>query len=117
MNVVLDHCVPKFYSQVIAGLGHTPHASSSHIQFDAPDTDVIALAQELDAVLLTVDLDFANILDYPPEQYEGIVVMRYHITSEAEITSTLKLVFSELTRDEMRKALIIVSPRSYRIRK
>lgn len=43
----------------------------------APDSAVAARAQATQAVLLTRDLDFADVRNYPPEQYAGIVVFRF----------------------------------------
>ena len=85
MTIVLDHCVPRRYQRLLSGWGYEAELSSAHIPQDAPDTDVIALAQRLEAVLLTVDLDFANILDYPPADYGGIIVLRYQIADEFRV--------------------------------
>ena len=89
---------------------------TEHIPATSVDADVVAKAQELDAVLLTVDLDFANIIDYPPEEYGGLIVMRYDMVAEAEVMNTLKNVLETLYRDDLRKALVIVEPDRYRIR-
>ena len=42
----------------------------------APDQDIAARAKTTAAALLTRDLDFADIRQYPPEDYAGIVVLR-----------------------------------------
>jgi len=78
---------------------------------------VIALAQSLEAVILTVDMDFANILEYPPANYGGIIVLRYNIEDEAEVDASLKAVLDDLHPDELRETLVIVSPGRYRIRR
>ena len=117
MTIVLDHCVPRRYQRLLSGWGYPAELSSAHIPPDAPDTDVIALAQRLEAVLLTVDLDFANILDYPPANYGGIIVLRYQIADESELDSTLKTALADLYRDDLLGALVIVSPGRYRIRR
>lgn len=50
-------------------------------------------------VLVTVDLDFANILAYPPSKYAGIIVLRLgdqaHVTVEAAIRRMLLLLADE----------------------
>lgn len=70
----------------------------------------------MDAVLLTVDLDFASILTYPPANYGGIIVMRYQPQTEAELDTTLKAALADLYRDDLRGTLIIVLPGRYRVR-
>jgi hypothetical protein len=42
----------------------------------APAQDIAAPAKATAAALLTRDLDFADIRQYPPEDYAGIVVLR-----------------------------------------
>jgi hypothetical protein len=42
----------------------------------APDEQIALRAKETSAVLLSRDLDFADIRRYPPSQYAGIVVLR-----------------------------------------
>lgn len=115
--ILLDNCVPRRYLRLLKQWNYVAELSSAHIAPDAPDTDVIALAQELDAVLLTIDLDFSNILNYPPADYGGIMVMRYRIVDEAEVDKTLETALSDLYRDDLRGALVIISPGRYRIRR
>lgn len=43
----------------------------------APDRAIAAHARATQAALLTRDLDFADVRNYPPEQYNGIVVFRF----------------------------------------
>ena len=42
----------------------------------ASDSDIAAVCLAEERVLVTQDLDFADIRTYPPEQYPGIVVLR-----------------------------------------
>ena len=89
---------------------------SEYIAPDSPDPDVIALTTQFDAILLTIDLDFANILDYPPAKYGGIIVLRYAIVYEAQLDTTLKIALEDLSREDIRGTLIIVTSQRYRIR-
>jgi predicted nuclease of predicted toxin-antitoxin system len=115
--ILLDACVPRKFQRLLKAWGYDAGLITDHLQSDAPDADVIKLAQELDAVLLTVDLDFSHIFDYPPGDYAGIVVMRYHVTQETQIIESLKQAVDELYRDELRGALVIVESGRYRIRR
>jgi predicted nuclease of predicted toxin-antitoxin system len=90
---------------------------TEHIAADSADADVLQLAQKLDAVLLTFDLDFSNILDYPPQDYPGTIVLRYEARDETALTVTLRQALSDLYRDDLRGALVIITPYRYRIRR
>ncbi|TVR25049.1 MAG: hypothetical protein EA396_00265 [Anaerolineaceae bacterium] len=115
--ILLDHCVPRRYLRLLHEWGYDATLITEHIPADAPDRDVIALAIKLGAPLLTADLDFANILDYPPSDYGGIVVIRYEIQHEAEIDQTLQSALDDLYRDDLRGALVIVASGRYRVRR
>jgi predicted nuclease of predicted toxin-antitoxin system len=43
---------------------------------ESADPLVIAEAQELDAILLSMNGDFADLLRYPPNKYKGIVALQ-----------------------------------------
>jgi predicted nuclease of predicted toxin-antitoxin system len=47
-----------------------------HIPPNSDDTVVIAKAQELDAILVSLNGDFANIVTYPPSNYKGIIALQ-----------------------------------------
>jgi hypothetical protein len=66
--------------------------------------------------LFTIDLDFANLLDYPPQNYQGIMLLRYQVEQEAELDETLRICLNDLYRDALRRVLVIVSNRRYRVR-
>ncbi len=42
------------------------------------DPIVIAKAQELNCILLSLNGDFSDIVAYPPEKYQGIVAIQLH---------------------------------------
>lgn len=115
--ILLDNCMPRRYQRLLREWGYPASLLSEHTASDAPDTLVIETATQLDAVLLTVDLDFSNILDYPPNAYGGIIVMRYAIEEEAEVDTSLKAALADLYREGLRGALVIVTAGRYRVRK
>ncbi|NWF67651.1 MAG: DUF5615 family PIN-like protein [Chloroflexi bacterium] len=117
MSILLDNCVPQKYVRLLRSWGYTVTMVKQHIAPDAPDPNVLALAQELDAVLVTEDMDFSSVVNYPPQNYGGIIVLRYDPLAEATIIPTLQQALKDLYRDEMRGAMVIVKPNRYRIRR
>jgi predicted nuclease of predicted toxin-antitoxin system len=65
----------------------------------APDSQIAAQAQASHSVLVTRDLDFANIRNYPPERYPGIVVIR--MPDHATASDILQVMESLLRQSEM----------------
>jgi predicted nuclease of predicted toxin-antitoxin system len=114
--ILLDHCVPRRYLALLTEWGYQAQISTVYLPADASDAQVIALVQKLDAVLLTFDLDFANLLEYPPKDYAGIVVLRDATEDEALLDQTLKVALNDLYREGLRGVLVIVSAERYRMR-
>ena len=58
---------------------------------------VITKAQEIDAILLSLNGDFSHIVNYPPKDYKGIVALQMHNHAEtlpklvARLTAYLKV--------------------------
>ena len=75
------------------------------------------MAQELDTVILTVDRDFGNILQYPPHEYVGIVVIHDEVRARTAVAQQLKQALVELYRDGLRGVLLVIEPDGYRVRR
>lgn len=78
-----DHCVPRSIGETLESNGHEVIRLTDRLQPEAKDADVITEAQESDAILLSLNGDFADLLRYPPEQYGGIVALQVRNRPEA----------------------------------
>lgn len=114
--ILLDNCVAGRYVRVLREFGYVAERSVKYLSDDADDKAVIDIATQLDAVLLTTDMDFSNILIYPPEKYQGIIIMRYKASDEGLLDIILKTVLTTHYRDDLRGKLVIISNGRYRIR-
>lgn len=77
MRFLIDATLPRSIVELIVHLGHEAEFARDIGLGDAPDRAIAAHAQATQAALLTRDLDFADVRNYPPEQYSGIVVFRF----------------------------------------
>lgn len=73
-----DHCVPRDITEELLRRGHEVSLLRDHLPIHSPDTGVIAKAQELESLLLSLNGDFADIVAYPPARYRGIVAIQLH---------------------------------------
>ena len=76
LSFFTDHCVPNSVIRALQNLGHEVFRLRDHILVDSPDDIVIAKAQELNCVLVSLDGDFADIVTYPPASYKGIIAIQ-----------------------------------------
>lgn len=68
--------MPRSAVSALTRLGHEVEFSRDIGMANDRDEAIAARARETQAVLVTRDLDFADVRRYPPEQYAGIVVLR-----------------------------------------
>lgn len=76
LRFFVDHCVPRSVIQALRGAGYEVLLLKQYIPADSPDPLVISKAQELDAILVSLDGDFADIVAYPPQRYKGIICLQ-----------------------------------------
>ncbi len=82
-----DHCVSKLITDSLESAGHQVLRLKDHMLAESPDSAVLSKAQELDAILLSLNGDFADIVTYPPAHFKGIVALQVH--NHPEITPQL----------------------------
>jgi predicted nuclease of predicted toxin-antitoxin system len=67
-------------------------------------------------VLVTLDLDFANVQAYPPGSHSGIVVVRSSSPDKATLISILKRIVPVLIQRSPERQLWVVEPDRIRYR-
>jgi len=76
LKFFVDHCVSNSIIRALNNAGHETLRLKDHIPQDAPDSMVILKAKELDAILVSLNGDFADIVNYPPGDYKGIITLK-----------------------------------------
>jgi predicted nuclease of predicted toxin-antitoxin system len=71
-----DHCISNSIIKGLLDAGHEVFRLKDHIPIESPDQTVIATAQKLDSILISLNGDFADKLNYPPGDYKGIVALQ-----------------------------------------
>ncbi len=71
-----DHCVSNYIIQALGDRGCDVFRLKDHIPRNSPDARVIEKAQQLDAILFSLNGDFAEIVDYSPSDYKGIIALQ-----------------------------------------
>ena len=67
-------------------------------------------------VLVTLDLDFADLRDYPPKNYPGIIVLRLERQDKKNVMRTLEKVVRLCEKEEVLHRLWIVGEDGVRVR-
>ena len=85
MQFKLDENLPPSAAELLRSLGHDVMTVYDQGLQNCIDPEVLAACQGEGKILLSLDLDFSNILVFPPERYAGLIVLRLHrsMTSHA----------------------------------
>ena len=118
MNILVDEDLPRAVVDVLKKLGHeAEHVLDAGLR-GAADRLIFASAQERSAVLLTADLDFANIVRFPPGSHSGIVVLRFpDYFRRNDVLELVRRFFRSAAPTSIAGALTVVTPGSYRVRR
>ena len=77
--------------------------------------DIADMCRSENRVLLSLDLDFSNILMFPPENYPGLIVLRLHKKSRAAVRHVVTRVMDHLNKEPLAGRLWIVDEHRIRI--
>ena len=78
LHFLSDQCVPAEITDTLRRHGHQVTLLREVPPIRSLDPVVIAKAQELGAILLSLNGDFADIVSYPPARYLGTVGIQLH---------------------------------------
>jgi len=71
-----DHCISNLIIRTLHEADYEVLRLKDHLPTEAGDSLVISKAQELDAILVSLNGDFADIVMYPPAHYKGIIALQ-----------------------------------------
>jgi predicted nuclease of predicted toxin-antitoxin system len=119
LRFLADHCVSKSIVQSLREANHEVLRLGDILPVESSDAAVITRAQEIDAILLSLNGDFADIVNYPPKSHKGIVALQMRNHPEilpklmARLTGYLKV---QPAMEHYRGKLLVVEVNRIRIR-
>jgi predicted nuclease of predicted toxin-antitoxin system len=116
MRFKLDENLPPSALEWLRGLGHDVMTVYDQGLQSANDPTVLAACHGERRVLVSLDLDFSNILVYPPEQYAGLIVLRLHRPGSRAVLSLLQRIAPHFDSEPVAGRLWIVDEKRIRIR-
>ena len=84
-----DQCVSNSVIQILRDAGQEVLRLRDFIPVDSSDDVVLSQAQDLDAVLVSLNGDFADIVAYPPARHKGIIALQ--VRNHPEVVPQLML--------------------------
>ncbi len=116
MLYLLDANIPYSAKELFSKPHEVLHVQDLNLQQEE-DTVIIAWAKKNKAALISRDFDFANILNFPPKEYFGIIILKIPPFYAAEdIKRVLKNFLSNVDLASIPKSTIIVEETRWRTR-
>ncbi|MCA6573582.1 MAG: DUF5615 family PIN-like protein [Pseudanabaena sp.] len=116
MKFKIDENLPIELAEILQNEGYDASTIYSESLKGAKDPTVIAVCQDEQRVLVTLDLDFADIQTYPPQNYAGIIVLRVYRQDKPYLLSFFQQLIPEIRQHPLKGNLWIVEEGKIRIR-
>ncbi len=116
MQFKIDENLPVEVADLLRTAGHDVMTIHDQNMVGNPDPVVIRVCKSERRVLVTLDLDFADIRTYPPGEYPGIIVLRPRNHSRPATKELVIQVIQLLKTESITGKLWIVQEHGLRIR-
>lgn len=113
--IKLDENMPDSAAETLRSAGHDVDRARDEGLAGVDDHAVLAAASAAGRVLVTLDLDFADVVRHPPAGTAGIVVLRPHDQSIGLVRQVVLMLARLLGQEEAHGRLWIVDESRLRI--
>jgi predicted nuclease of predicted toxin-antitoxin system len=76
MKLKLDENLSRHLKPVLTAQGHDALTAADECLLSRPDTEIARAAASEERMLLTLDVEFADLRKYPPGSHPGIILFR-----------------------------------------
>lgn len=115
MRLKLDENLDPRAVEILRSAGHDVVTVPGERLSGQQDTTVEAACRREARCFVTLDLDFANVLAYPPERYSGLVVLRHPRPTAAGLLNLVRQLVVSLKDHNPDRRLWIVEPGRLRV--
>ena len=116
MKFKFDENLPSDLGTLLRAEGHDAHSVLDEEMRGAPDPSIAKVCQAEERILITLDLDFAHIGNYPPADYPGIIVLRLARQDRDIVLAIIPRILTLLQTEPIAQRLWIVDDSRTRIR-
>lgn len=109
MRFKLDENLGRRSIELFQEAGHDVATVFGQDLGGTPDAGLLEVCRVEDRVLVTLDLDFSNVIRFPPERYAGIAVLRVpHPIELDDLRKHVRVLLEGVRREEVTGRLWIV---------
>lgn len=115
MRFKVDESLHLEIADLLRGRGHNALTVFDQGLRGRSDRDIADLSQYEDRILISLDLDFSNILMFPPEKYSGLIVLRLRRKSRSAVRQVITRIIDRLGEEPIEGRLWVVDEHRIRV--
>lgn len=112
----VDENLPVELAELLVEWGHEAKTVWDEKLQGTRDDVLIDICRHEKRVLVTLDIDFSDIRAYPPQEYEGIIVLRIGSQSKKNVLNVFQRIGPLFSHEPIKGRLWIVESDAVRIR-
>ena len=116
MKLKLDENLPSDLGALLRAGGHDAHSVLDENLRGAADPSIAKVCQDEQRILITLDLDFAHIKNYPPQDYHGIILLRLARQDRDAVLAIIPRILTLLQTEPIEQRPWIVDDNRTRIK-
>jgi predicted nuclease of predicted toxin-antitoxin system len=117
LKIKLDENMPAAAKVAAETLGHDVETVADEGMQGAPDRDVFEAAQRESRFLITLDVDFGDVRQYPPGSHAGIAILRLDSTDFQTTTDAVRRLLTSHELGDLTRCLVVVRKHLIRVRR
>jgi predicted nuclease of predicted toxin-antitoxin system len=116
MRFKVDENLPIEVAEMLQRAGHDAASVLEQHLGGSDDAQLAALCQLESRILVTLDMDFADIRNYPPAEFPGLIVLRLRQQDKPHVLDVIARLAQVLDQEPIEGCLWIVEENRIRIR-
>lgn len=117
VKIKLDENLSRHLKTPLSQIGLDTSTALEEGLLGKTDVDVGAAAKQEDRIVLTLDLDFADLRRFPPGSHPGIVLFRPRSMGPLAVNEFVMKFIQQTELARLAKCLVIVEPHRIRVRR
>src|SRR5688572_14960758 len=116
MKLKLDENLSRHLKPVLTALGHDTLTAADENLLSQPDTEVARAAISEERMLLTLDIEFADLRKYPPGSHPGIILFRLASLSPLSVNKFIVAFIQFTELGKLAGCVAVMDPAHVRVR-
>jgi predicted nuclease of predicted toxin-antitoxin system len=113
----IDENLPHEFVDILNENGHDALSVYQQKLSGKPDSQIADICKKENRIIITLDIGFSDIRNFPPSDYPGILVIRSNEQDKITLINILNTVIPKLNVTEIKNHLWIIDKDKIRIRK